>query len=347
VRGYWKQQVNYGKAEALLEMKWPEKYNSFGHLSWQGKIYGPPFGLDLLFQRWRIYHGVWGSGLFQPIYGATPGTLASLPLMPEWYLIVSVLFGISILSILWPSLAVMWPIFVLSVVVQVAQSVAAASRLSFTSVPTGRFGRFRVYALTAGLHLAQPLARLIGRMHYGLTPWRRRGETRLKLVHPRTHTIWAEIWHSPIERLEAIEAALVAKNAVVLRGGDFDNWDLEVRGGLLGGLRTRMAIEEHGGGKQLVRLRSWPVISGIAKASLLLFTALVVRAYMHGIWSLAIIFSLFVVLFGLRALGDSAVAGSTYQLALEGLDAAGQPHTTTRVPANPTGVPPLDESVAS
>src|SRR6184192_3753850 len=30
VRAFWKQQVGYGKAEALLERKWPEKYNVAG-----------------------------------------------------------------------------------------------------------------------------------------------------------------------------------------------------------------------------------------------------------------------------------------------------------------------------
>ena len=32
IRGYWKQQKGYGKAEALLEQKWPEKFNPHGHV---------------------------------------------------------------------------------------------------------------------------------------------------------------------------------------------------------------------------------------------------------------------------------------------------------------------------
>ena len=36
VRTYWKQQQGYGKAEALLEAKWPERYNAAGHLTWRG-----------------------------------------------------------------------------------------------------------------------------------------------------------------------------------------------------------------------------------------------------------------------------------------------------------------------
>src|SRR3970282_46355 len=40
LRMYWEQQRGYGKAEALLEEKWPEKYNALGHASWSGRIYG-------------------------------------------------------------------------------------------------------------------------------------------------------------------------------------------------------------------------------------------------------------------------------------------------------------------
>ncbi len=34
--------------------------------------------------------------------------------------------------------------------------------------------------------------------------------------------------------------------APALRGSDYDRWDLMVRGGMLGGARTRMTIEKHG-----------------------------------------------------------------------------------------------------
>ena len=37
---YWRQQRGYGGAEALLEEKWPERYNTFGHVNWTGRIYG-------------------------------------------------------------------------------------------------------------------------------------------------------------------------------------------------------------------------------------------------------------------------------------------------------------------
>ena len=37
LQAYWKQQCGYGKAEALLERKWPSKYNAAGHLAWSGR----------------------------------------------------------------------------------------------------------------------------------------------------------------------------------------------------------------------------------------------------------------------------------------------------------------------
>jgi len=55
---YWKQQRGYGKAEAMLERKWPEKYNAVGHSVWSGRIYTN--GLTYLGWRVRrIYHGQW------------------------------------------------------------------------------------------------------------------------------------------------------------------------------------------------------------------------------------------------------------------------------------------------
>src|SRR5437667_249445 len=47
IRKYWKQQLGYGRAEALLERKWPEKYNTFGQVRWTGRIYGKGIAVDL------------------------------------------------------------------------------------------------------------------------------------------------------------------------------------------------------------------------------------------------------------------------------------------------------------
>ena len=61
---YLRQQFEYGKAEALLERKWPERYNRAGHLAWAGRVYGSRAAVPRR-RRWKIYYGTWGSGLFQ------------------------------------------------------------------------------------------------------------------------------------------------------------------------------------------------------------------------------------------------------------------------------------------
>ena len=40
IRAYWKQQMGYARAEALLADKWPTRYNGAGHLKWSGRLYG-------------------------------------------------------------------------------------------------------------------------------------------------------------------------------------------------------------------------------------------------------------------------------------------------------------------
>src|SRR5262245_7851402 len=97
---YWRQQYGYGKAEALLERKWPEKYNSIGHISWAGRVYGKGL-MPLLGATGRIYHGIWGSAPFQSLYQPTPSTLGSLPLMPEWYLVSLVMILLSVFGKPW------------------------------------------------------------------------------------------------------------------------------------------------------------------------------------------------------------------------------------------------------
>ena len=260
LRAYWKQQKGYGKAEALLEKKWPEKYNAAGHITWGGRLYGKGITLPLRWFRGRIYHGTWGTAAFQSLYQPAPGTLRSLPLMPEWHLITVLLLGLSVLGVLWTPLLLAFPLFAFSLCCSLTQAGLSASGASSTNTSQSRIHRLKLWSLTTFLHLLQPLARLHGRLRGGLTLWRRQ-ETwacSFRFPRPRTSAIWSESWQSSEERLSNIEAMLRHRGTVVVRGGDYDRHDLEVRGGLFGSVRTRMAIEEHGGGKQLIRFRSWP-----------------------------------------------------------------------------------------
>lgn len=284
LRAYWRQQIGYGRAEALLEQKWPEKYNAAGHVAWAGRLYGKGLTETLGTRRARIYHGVWGSAPFQRMYARAPGTLASLPLMPEWYLFVLLLTVLGGLGAIWGPLRLVWPLLAAAIGLPVLQAARAAMRAHFSTAPLTRGQRMRLMALTAALHLVQPAARLLGRLRHGLTPWRYASVARFKVPLARRLRVWSERWLAPEEWLRTAEAGLRATGRRVARGSEWDRWDLEVSGGLLGCARLRMAVEEHGSGRQLVWFRAWPRWSTSTIGGLTLLAVLAIMAAAEHAW---------------------------------------------------------------
>ena len=316
VRAFLKQQIGYGRAEALLESKWPAKYNRLGHLEWQGHPYGHGVTRGLPFLRARVYHGVWGSRLFQSIYMSGPTTLWALFLMPEWLLVIALLLSLSVLGIAWAPLLWALPLLVTAVAALLIEAVASATQAPFSPQFYTAAQRVGLYALTALLYLLQPPARLLGRIQSGLTLWRRRGRLAAVSPHPRTVTRWHEQWQASDARLTALEATVWAQGAAIRRGGDFDRWDLEVLGGLLGSVRLLMTIEEHGGGRQLARFHLWPQFwrPGLVINLVLLF--LTALAAWQQVWTPAIFLGLLAIGLPLRAFGDCATAMATQLYAL-------------------------------
>lgn len=324
IRLYWKQQKGYGKAEALLESKWPQKYNAVGHVSWSGRLYGQGIVQMLDWRSSRIYHGTWGSALFQSVYQPVPNTVSTLPLMPEWYLVILVLAGLSSLAVFWKPLIVFIPCFLIALTAPIVQAILSAAKASFTVPIKSRVDRFKLYSLTALLYLLQPLARLWGRLDNGLTPWRKRGATFFKFPSPRHDTIWSEFWHPPEKRLVILNDGLHKQGVVAMSGSDFDRWDLEIRGGLFGSVRVLMAVEEHGQGKQLVRFRSWPRINFSILIITFALTTLSITAAFDQATVVSIILGSSAGLLALFILQDCATANASYFHALEQVQ-AGEP----------------------
>jgi GT2 family glycosyltransferase len=254
VRAYLRQQRNYGRAEALLERKWPDKYNALGHARWHGRVYGNTFLRSL--RTARVYHGSWGSAPFQSLYSPSTGTLGTLPAMPEWYLAMAGLALLTALGYFWHPLLLAAPALLAMVVLSIVHSLPTVTRAQFGSA--SRMRRLGLRALTALLCVAQPAVRLGGRLGHGLTPWRRRAPLSFRAPRRRAFATWCEEWIAPEERLERLEQELIRSGHAVIHGGPFDRWDLEVRVGILGGARVRMAVEDHGSGTQYVRVEVRP-----------------------------------------------------------------------------------------
>ncbi len=107
---------------------------------------------------------------------------------------------------------------------------------------------------------------------------------------------------------------------MVRRGGDYDSWDLEIRGGLFGGVRVRTVTENYGCGKHMLRLcsRPWFSISG-AGTTLLLMIACFGALLDHAVYAASILAPLSV-MFGAITVRSAAVAVGAIHRALIKLD---------------------------
>jgi len=259
VRGFLRQQFGYGRAEALLERKWPQHYNRGGHLTWGGRVYG---GVGRLVARRRIYYGRHASGLFQQEQRVEPSFLASLPATPEWYLLIAALATGAAIGIVDRPFLVSVPFLVAAVLALLVRSTAAAVRSGASELTRTRRERITRHALTTLLHVLQPLARLAGRLDRGLTPWRTRPGGQLSLPVPRRRSDWHEGWSSMETHIGRLRDRLRSGGIATIGGGAFERWDLIVRGGTLGAACVRVAIEDHGANGQVALYRVWPRLRG-------------------------------------------------------------------------------------
>jgi O-antigen biosynthesis protein len=343
VGSYLSQQRGYGRAEALLERKWPERYNRGGHLAWAGRVYTAA-RYPATLRRNRIRYGSWGSNLFQSVYDRTPGTPGLLPLMPEWYLLVAALTGVAVYDVLHDPLLFRVPILDTPVsLILLALSIAAlgvqaarAGAASARARPISQRGGVVLSLLTAAMYMLQPLARLAGRLQFGLTPWRRRGVVRVGSLRPRTILTWCTRWRSLQVRLANIESSLRPNCMSIVRGGEYDRWDIAVRLGPLGAARLRLTAEEHGQGRQLVRAQVWPRPSRGVSALVAFLVAIYALAVHQGDGLSALVLGSAATVLALRATTEcmaamAAIVDAVTAQELDGLDGLPEHNVTEAV----------------
>ena len=148
VEAYLKQQRGYGEAEAMLKYKHPDRFNALGSAHWRGRIYGGGGDVGVRIGQDVIYHGVFGTGLFQTIY-RRPASLAAQMLMSvEWHLLTVfvALLSAAFFPLIWVALAMFLVPIVLAGIA--AWQTPRPARSTFWTRP-----------LIAYLHWRQPIAR--------------------------------------------------------------------------------------------------------------------------------------------------------------------------------------------
>ena len=299
VRAYWHQQRQYGRAEALLEQKWPEKYTRAGHLTWAGRLYGSGL-VSSLVQPALVYHGIWGSAAFQHRLPRQVHALRMLPTVPEWYLVLLFALALALLGALWrPLFFIAAPIVAIGATLSCLQAFISARPASYPSRARTSGARAARRGVTMCLHLLQPLARLVGRARAGLTPWRSRLKPGFRMPRRRTMKFWVEDGQLLDSWPRSLGEALREQAANVTRGGDYDCWDLEARSAVFGSIRIVTAVEDHGARRRLVRVRVWPRWS---RGSLLLVAGSLILALGAGFDGQRIIALVFAGAAGLLAL---------------------------------------------
>jgi O-antigen biosynthesis protein len=280
VRAYWRQQVGYGEGQVWLAPHHPDKFRG-RRIGWCGHIYSPlPYVRSLT--RPRVNTGVWGTAAFPSVYHAHAHPLATLPHSVRWQL-ASALLLLSGLLIgpgsggVWAGLAIAVGTGGLLATVGRCVRHALASDIE-TLAPIGGYSmtasRAIYRATIAWLHLVQPIARAVGQMRGLLSPplpssrgprlaWapapsasdtihgllllvRRRGEWRF----------WSEQWASSETLLTGIAARLRSSplvSSVEAGDGWHDDRDIRTEAGPFAWLDLRVLVEEHSGGRCLVR----------------------------------------------------------------------------------------------
>jgi glycosyltransferase involved in cell wall biosynthesis len=151
VGGYLRQQRGYGRAEALVQSRHPERFTPIGTAKWRGSIYG---SLAQRLLRPRIYRGQYGAAAYQSVYrGQGHGwDIAHQVGMPLAALVL-LTAPVGIVAWEWSIPAMLALGWALSLFALDAMAIRPARGV-------GR--RTHVRLLAAALHLAQPVPRLWG-----------------------------------------------------------------------------------------------------------------------------------------------------------------------------------------
>ncbi|HEX7787607.1 MAG TPA: glycosyltransferase [Methylomirabilota bacterium] len=273
MKAYIGQQKGYGKAEALLYFRHPQRFNALGYSRWRGRIYG---GISALFSLRRpvIYGGVFGRGLFQTLYQPPSTVLSYLPFTLEWNLVGALLLLSGALRGGWYWLGAA------PVALSFACCLWAAMRARVDPLAGGFRGRLLISVLT----YFGPLLRSLERYRWwvrGLTAAQPSSSERPKQSPPwswRERAFSAAFWtEDALEKetlLHGMIQVLNARKYFLLVDQGWSEWDLEVHGGIWSHGRIKVCTENHGGERRVLRvkcaLRPSKVAQGVVAGGLLL-----------------------------------------------------------------------------
>jgi GT2 family glycosyltransferase len=282
---YWRQQVGYGEGEAWLRLRHAGRF-SRSHVAWRGRIYSAlPFVRSL--SAVRLHSGVWGTAAFPSVYHTSAHSLRALPHTPAWLLTGPLLLLGGLLTLAVRATSPVPSIAIAAGALTSALTLFSCAMYGWRSdiddLPTiyragPGLSRFMYRSVIAVLHVVQPAARAYGYIrgvlrppaavtanaaaapgisgvsashdgpgHFGL------------LVRASGHCcFWSERWTSA----DALLARIVDRLRLGRIGREIrvdDGWqpnrDVSVPLGVWAWAHLKAVVEEHGGGRCLLRAR--------------------------------------------------------------------------------------------
>jgi GT2 family glycosyltransferase len=252
VKAYVGQQRGYGKAEALLYFRHPDRFNALGYSRWRGRIYGGIASL-LSLRRPVVYTGIFGRGLFQTIYQPPSGFVAYLPFTVEWNVAAALLFAYALARGGWAWLDTAPLLLTLGACLGAALGARVDARADTLA------GRLLVALLT----YLGPLLRALERYRWwtrGLSAarrvdWTRRPPPISWRERAFTVSFWTETGLEKEAILDGLRQTVAGFQYFVVVDQGWSEWDLEVHGGIWSRGRITVATEYHGGDRRVLRVK--------------------------------------------------------------------------------------------
>jgi len=264
VKAYLRQQRGYGEAEAMLKFKHPDHFNALGASHWRGKIYGSD-GVGIRIGRDVIYHGLFGTGLFQTMYRRPASLLVMMLMSIEWHLLATfvLVLGFAFTPLLW--------VVLLMVLTPIVLACVAAAQS-----PAPRHRHWLSRPLITLLHYRQPIVRGWARYSVRLKAkvlngqargYRRAAALPFDPADPHTLRYWSDA-HDRFVLLQKITQQVRGVGWRHRLDSGWNGWDMEIYGSRYVKLRITTATEKHRNEGKLTRVRVEPIMSNFCRALL-------------------------------------------------------------------------------
>ena len=253
MQAYYRQQKGYGEAEAMLRFKHMQYFDPQGSARWKGVIYGLP-RFERVFHRPIIYHGIFGTGLFQCLYPKPASPWTQLVSGLEWNALALFIFLVSIQ---------VEPIRIVPLLMLAATLLPAISFMVVARVEPKHdtiLARLTVFYLA----LTQPLVRDWARYFTWLkgkrtpdavvqTPEKDAGPS-LPLFRSRLLSFWSEQGRERVHLLAEIEKILEEEGWRYAQDTGWNSWDIQIFANRWWHIRLRSLTEIYPHGRRLTRV---------------------------------------------------------------------------------------------